>query len=238
MHNLGVYNDWISMLPVDVQEEVRRRGRRIVFPAGKTVYRLGEQAESTYQIISGEININIYGKGDTEILMTALYPNDCFGLMSMLDGLQRSNTAVAVTDCELFCLSAPDFKELFEQYGEIARRMCALLSRRTRFLMSMVNEVTMLSLRQRIGRLLYRLVPMRGTRVDDSVELHDVTHELIASVLGSSRQSIGREIRALEKNGWITLHYRKITIHNVQEFKETFYTLLSEDGQDADHLLI
>ncbi|MBN7797189.1 Crp/Fnr family transcriptional regulator [Parahaliea mediterranea] len=231
MHDLGTSNNWISQLPEAVQAKVMAKGSRLNLPRGKAIYSVGEQAEATYQLLSGEVQIFAFDSEGSEVMITAIQANECFGLMSIMDGLPRSNTAVAATDIELFRLGAGDFRGLLREEGEIARSMCTLLGRRTRYLMTMLNEITLLNLQQRIARLLCRLVSSRGSIEGETAVLAEVTHELIASVLGSSRQSVGREIRSLERSGMISLHYRKIIIHDYPRFRALYYSLLTEDAQ-------
>ena len=233
MHTLGESNNWISALAPELQKVVLDAGTTQKKRSGSEIYHVGEEAVDTYQLLSGEIGIYVYNNKDEELLLTKMYPGDCLGLMSMLDESERSNTAIATTDIELFKLSKSKFNELFDTHSEIARALCLLLSRRTRTLVSLVNEVTSLTLRQRIGRLLCRLGPYYGHLEGQTMFLEGVSHETLADVLGSSRQSIGREIRELEKEGLVELHYKKIRIPNFDDFQERFYSLLVEDDINA-----
>jgi hypothetical protein len=64
--------------------------------------------------------------------LSRLEPGECFGEMELFDGLPRSATALAETDCVLLTLPRREFQTLLTQRPEIAVQMCRVLSLRLR----------------------------------------------------------------------------------------------------------
>ena len=74
----------------------------------------------------------------------------------------------------------------------------------------------MLPLRARIARMLLMLLAQHGRDGHSGLEIDlKLSQDEFADMLGITRQSLNRELKALEKQGLIGIAYSRITLHEV-----------------------
>ncbi|MGA2547570.1 MAG: cyclic nucleotide-binding domain-containing protein [Rectinemataceae bacterium] len=134
----------------DLGEEDLRKilaiSQRVAFKAGETIMREGEQGESMYFFVAGEVDVtkNLTLKlGDRDFAtaeksMNKLSANhvSVFGEMSVFGPEPRSATITAGSDCVLYSVNGAEFTELCDSEPRIGlsivRRIAAVLCERVR----------------------------------------------------------------------------------------------------------
>ena len=87
--------------------EIARRVDEARFPAGATLVREGDPGDALCIVVEGTVEVSIGGD-----VVAELAAGDFFGEMSLIDGLPRSATVVAVGEVLLYTLSSSDFDSL------------------------------------------------------------------------------------------------------------------------------
>lgn len=103
----------------------------VVHEAGEMIFGEGEPGAEMYIIEEGEVEI-LKGIGPNQRRLALLEEGDFFGEMALLEGLDRSAAARAVTDCRLLPIDASTFGQMLRDFPEIAVRMMRKLSQRLR----------------------------------------------------------------------------------------------------------
>jgi CRP-like cAMP-binding protein len=79
----------------------------------------------------------------------------------------------------------------------------------------------LLPLRARVARTLVMLAAQHGQGGAEGVEIQlRLTQEEYADMLGVSRQSLNRELRALEQAGAISLTYARLVVRDLAALRE------------------
>ena len=177
---------------------------------------LGEQGKELYMIVSGRIRFCNYTERGKEIQIAEIRAGDCFGELSLIDGLHRPSCAVAAGPTELLVLPQKDFEELRSKHLEICLQLNRLLSHRLRVAYTIIEDATALPMKDRLARLLARLgysigVPDAG----GGTIIEGFTHETLARMLGSTREVISRELKQLERSALIRRSYGKIRVSDL-----------------------
>ena len=98
---------------------------------GQTVFEQGSKESYLCVVAEGAVEVSMSGK-----LLAKFDSGRSFGEMSLLDGLNRSATAVATADTELFIMMRDDFARVRENDPELAftflNKIARLLSVRLR----------------------------------------------------------------------------------------------------------
>jgi CRP/FNR family transcriptional regulator, cyclic AMP receptor protein len=134
----------------DLDEEDLRKvlaiSQRVAFKAGETIMREGEQGESMYFFVEGEVDVtkNLTLKlGDRDFATAEKSMNklsadhvSVFGEMSVFGPEPRSATITAGSDCVLYSVNGAEFTELCNAEPmiglSIVRRIAAVLCSRVR----------------------------------------------------------------------------------------------------------
>jgi CRP-like cAMP-binding protein len=227
----GIYNlhNWIDALPGHIQTLVLSKTQTRRYCDGEVIYNLGDTPTGLYQIAKGQARVCNYTYKGKELQMATLYVGDCFGEMGLIDNLPRVNNIYAMGETLLNVLAKESFLALYREHKEIAQQLNLYFCYRMRTLHSMVEDASVLTLRERILRLLTRLGYSRGERVDDEVVISGVSHEVIANLLGTTRQGVSRELKELEKSQMIQLRYSKIVIPDIECMTEYYEQLVGAE---------
>ena len=150
--------------------------------------------------------------------------------MPLIDGLPRATYAVALGPTEVNVLNEANFKMLYQKYPIISQQLNVMLCRRIRVLSELIADSNLLSLRQRMARLIHRLAFSHGAIAgEDDLRVIDTSHEELGTMLGASRQSVSKELKALEQDDTIELRYGKITIKNIKKLEEAYEMLMGTE---------
>jgi glutaminase len=86
-------------------ETLRRAGSTQRFPAGATIFRVGEEGHSLFFILDGEVEVSIDTDSNRRLRLTTLGPGMVFGEIALLSRTRR--TANVLTTTETTCLEIP-----------------------------------------------------------------------------------------------------------------------------------
>jgi len=99
--------------------------------AGDALFREGDPGDAMYVIVSGRIVVARDGNH-----LADLSRGECVGEMSLIDGMPRSATVTAVTDCRLLSIDGDGLARIMAAEVEVARGILRVLSRRLRAMLN------------------------------------------------------------------------------------------------------
>lgn len=213
MLKVDALHSWIDQLSPAVRDDIVSRMRPRHYQDGEAVYTLGEAGNELFLIATGRVRFCNYTSRGKEIEFAELRAGDCFGELSLIDGLHRPHCTFAAGPTELLALGKRDFELLCREHPEIYGQITRLLAHHLRQAYTMIEDATVLPMKDRLARLLSRLAYSFGTSErEGSTRLEGVTHESLARMLGSTREGVSRELKQLESAGLIQRDYGKIMI--------------------------
>jgi len=195
---------------------VARRVRLRRFRPDEVIFHAGDPGDSLFIIRSGSVKVVIPSQEGAEAIIASLRPGDFFGELSLLDGLERSVTAVTLERTDLYSLARAPLLELVDGQPALRSALFAGLAAKLRLLTREVEELHFLDLS---GRLAMRLVELaRGS--DGSgpgVELSwHYTQSDLASMIGGSRQSVNRLLSDLSDQRLVRIDRDTIVIPDIE----------------------
>ena len=222
MQKVSALHSWIGNLSPAIGEKVTKRMQPRHYDDGEAVYALGEEGRELYMVEAGIIRFCNYTLSGKEIQIAEMRAGDCFGELSLIDGLYRANCAYAQGPTDLLILQKRDFDILCAEHLEIPVQINKLLSHRLRMAYTLFEDASVLPMKDRLARLLGRLgysvgvaEPGADADADGAIVLEGFTHEGLARMLGSTREAITRELKHLEKAALIQRRYGKILIPHI-----------------------
>src|SRR5215217_4680619 len=100
--------------------------------ADEALFRFGDAGDGCYRLEKGLLKILVTSPDGEELIISFIKPGEMVGELAVIDGLQRSATAVAVKDCELSFISRDVFKTATETRPELFRCLVDALAARLR----------------------------------------------------------------------------------------------------------
>jgi CRP-like cAMP-binding protein/CheY-like chemotaxis protein len=111
------------------------------FDKNEVVCKVGDPGDSMYIIITGKVDICIYGQEGAEQIVASLEAGDYFGEMALLTGETRSATVRTSDASEMFLLHKDDFDVILEKFPSITLSMGKIVSKRLRETLSKASQL-------------------------------------------------------------------------------------------------
>jgi CRP-like cAMP-binding protein len=185
---------------------VHRRYRRRQF-----VFHAGDPSDGMHLIVSGRVMIRVSTPLGEEACLTVSGPGDSVGEQSLLlDGGQRSASAIALEPVETMFLSGRAFATLRAEDVVLDEVMIQVLTRRVLRLTNQLIEALFVPATTRVFR-----------RVADAAALYGegaipLTQDEIASMAGCTRPTVNRALRSAEEAGMVDLARRRIHVLDIE----------------------
>ncbi|MCB1043873.1 MAG: Crp/Fnr family transcriptional regulator [Acidobacteria bacterium] len=196
-------------------DEILRLTVRKSFSKETILVQENEMGETMYMILSGKVKVTNVGTDGKEVILSVLGPGDFFGEMALLDEEPRSATVVTLDQTEALLLRRKEFMNLLEQNREMLSNLLATLSQRLRHANSQIRSLALLDVLGRIAKLLLEIAEKEGRKLlDGSVVFRRPTHQEIASMVGTSRETVSRMIGELSRDGYLRISGKDIIIRD------------------------
>jgi len=236
VHKVSNLHNWVSELPEEIGDEIRRHFVARTLTDGEYLYHQGDQADACYQVAQGRLKVCNYNYAGQELVHVLLVDGDCVGDWGLLIEQPRMNNAVACGNTEVNILSKARFNELYDKYPEIPRALNRVMARRLRLTFMLTEDASLLPLRQRLARVVIRMAHSLG-HVDQNgcTVIENISHEELAKMVGAARPSVGRELKKFAQEGSIDIQYGKLIIRDIAAFSEQYDHLLSVEPVVADY---
>ena len=181
--------------------------------AGETVFYQGDPGDAAYIVVSGRVRVYVLSEEGQEVSMIMYGPGALFGELALIDRQPRSATIVAMEPTVLLVLNGRDFSRHLRNSYELALKLMLTLSARLRHTTEEVKSLATLDVSERIIRKLLDLARHEGVTTDRGIRLRcRLTQHELASLVGSSRESTNRAMRALVRQGLIDFRQGYITL--------------------------
>lgn len=208
-----------GMEPAELVRLARDLKRRS-FAGGQAVFYQGDPGTAAYIIESGRVRIYVHAPEGQEVSVVLYGPGDLFGEMALLDRRPRSATAAAMEDTVLLVLGADDLYQHLRQSHQLALNLMLTLSTRLRETNEAVRSLASLDVNRRLIKKLLDLAARQGAPLGEGIRIRGrLTQQALASMIGTSRESANRALRALERKGLVDAVRGRIVLLKPRELE-------------------
>jgi CRP-like cAMP-binding protein len=198
-----------------------RLASRKRYPKDTVVFFENEEGDFFFTILEGRIKVTILGDDGREVILSVLGPGDFFGEMALLDNEPRSATAIAVEESELLSLHRNDFQTVLNDNKSITSALIRVLSARLRRANHQISTLALLDVYGRVARVIVDMAREEGKRLRDGrIAFRRATHQEIANRIGTTRETVTRMLKDLERQGLIHVEGKEIVVQ--PDFEKVF----------------
>jgi CRP/FNR family transcriptional regulator len=130
-------------------------------------------------------------------------------------------SATAQTAARLLWLPRRELDALCRRHPEVALAIIATLARRVRAFAGLAGDLTLRSVRVRLGRLLLDEARRTGRRTREGVEITlPGTRDEIAARVGTVREPLSRALAALARQGLVTVRGRRLLVRDLEGLED------------------
>jgi CRP/FNR family transcriptional regulator/CRP/FNR family cyclic AMP-dependent transcriptional regulator len=172
------------------------------FPKHKTIVEEGLPGDYMYIIREGRVSVSKLSDDGREKILEFLEAGDFFGEMSLLDNAPRSASVRALVEVRVLALSRSDFLTVLRGSPDLAMAVIQELTRRLRQVDEQASSLSFQRVKERTKGLLVRLAKDESGR-EGRRATPALTHQQIADMIGTSRETVTRALKGLKEQGWL-----------------------------------
>ena len=180
------------------------------YPANTILINEGDQTDSLYVILDGEVKVYASDEAGKEVILNILRPGEYFGELALVDDAPRSASVMTLSAVKVMMISKADFKTCLARSDEMAFNLIRSLTKQVR---ALTDSVKILALLDVYGRVAHTLIELATEKNGKLVIEQKLTHQEIANMVGASREMVSRILKDLATGGYITVDKKSITIN-------------------------
>lgn len=196
---------WFASVPVALQERLRNEVFAVQGDKGAVMMPAGSAVEGWHAVLSGLVMLQSPASKGRSSAFIGVPDGEWFGEGSAMKPEPRKYNVVALRPTTLLCLPLPLFATLRESSLAFNQFLVLHLNMRLGQAMTIIEAGRTQSPEHRVALYLSRLF-WRSTR------RLNLTQDELGQLVGLSRQTVNRVLRALEELGIVSLDFGKVAI--------------------------
>ena len=190
---------------------VEQAAHRHSYQAGATIFTEGGDCAGFQVVLEGLVRIYRVNSEGRLHTLSLLRPYSTFNEVAAVDGGANPYNAVAVTSAELLTISHERLLRLLASEPALLNNYVQSLAHVNREYIERLEDMTFRSIPSRLAKLFLH----ESTYADQISETPTaLTQEEIASILGTTREVVGRALRGLLNAGLLVKKGRNVYIAN------------------------
>lgn len=178
---------------------------------GSLILSQGDRGDALFLIRSGQVKVSVVADDGREVILSVLGPGNFFGELALLDDAPRSAHVTAMEDTVLLQLHREDFRNRLTLSPELSISLLRELSQRLRRADDTIASLMLLDVNGRIANLLLELAREEGGETGTRITRR-LTHASLGQMVGASRESVSRTMRALVLGNVISVNRRETVL--------------------------
>lgn len=166
-------------------------------PAGTMMFSEGSECKGYVMLLEGSVRVQKTSEDGREIVLYRVESGESCIMTTtcLISNDQYGAEGIAETDIKLATIPPRVFDQLLKHSNRFSRFVFEVYAKRMSMLMMLVEEVVFKKLDKRLAQLL----------LDRKHDQFDVTHQDLATELGSVREVISRQLKVFERQGFLKL---------------------------------
>ncbi len=166
-----------------------------------------------YLLKNGLVKISNISETHEEVIKYFVKPGGIFGELNILDNEKRQEIAVPLQDCEVCFIPVEKVVQLMATYHSVNKYIQAVMGERIRKMEDRMFSLMLKDVKDRILDFLKEFVKEFGEPVNGGYKAGNfLTHEDIAKITATSRQSVTGSLVYLKKHGLIDYDNKSISV--------------------------
>jgi len=194
-----------SLSEAEIQALAQRAVERRFAP-DEMLFWEGEPCAGIFLIVQGSVKIFKTSAGGREMMLSLESAPSTVAELPLFDGGPYPASVRAVEPVVSLFVNKADFQQVCRQYPEVALKILAVVGHRLRHLVGLVESMTFGSVTERLARLL--LDASKGASKFDL----PITHQELASRLGTVREVVSRNLARFRAEGLIRIQGHQLQI--------------------------
>jgi len=181
------------------------------------IYFPQEPSKVVFFLKEGRVKIGTYSEDGKEVIKAILYPGEIFGEMGVLGEDRRKDFAIAMDDDTRMCtISVDEFKDILKENPHLSLEMGRNIGEKMRNIERRLESLIFKDARERIIQFMKEMAKHYGKTIGDEILVkHDLTHQDIANLTATSRQTVTTVLNELKDENQIYMERKRFLIRDL-----------------------
>jgi CRP/FNR family cyclic AMP-dependent transcriptional regulator len=203
-----------DLSPEDL-ERVQELAATRWYRPGQSVFMKGDPGTALMAVLSGRVRICAYSADGREVVLNVISPGEVFGEIALIDGGERTADAFAMEPTELLILGRREFLPYLQRNPNVCIKLLTIMCQRLRSTSEQLEDFNFLDLRCRLAKRLLFLSAIHGETTARGIHIGvRLPQHLLASMIGTSREAVNKQLRTWEESGLIDVKRGSITVRD------------------------
>jgi CRP/FNR family cyclic AMP-dependent transcriptional regulator len=211
LQSVGIF----SGISSDELRDLSARMQSREYPAGAIIVGQEDSGDSLFVLTEGRVKVVLYGDSGREVILSILRAGEIFGEMSLFDNEPRSANVIALEPTRALVLERAAFVRHVSSSPHVALQILAELSRRLRQADRVIGNLALLDVYGRVARVLQDMANKDGVETEDGILIRErPTQQEIASMVGTSRETVSRALNDFSRRGLILMNGKQLLLRH------------------------
>jgi CRP/FNR family transcriptional regulator, cyclic AMP receptor protein len=210
-------NQWFCGLSPAGLKSLGEASHIATYPAGAVLFVEGQSPRGVYVLCSGRAKLSTTSRDGKMLILKIASAGEVLGLSAAISGQPFEMTAETVEPCQVNFIERMALLERIEKNGELGLRSSLALSKEFQSAYRDIHDLVLArSSAGKLARLLLSWMPHKEKSIQPAtVRLRPaLTHEEMAQMIGSSRETVTRLMGDLRRKDLIRLDGPTLVIQN------------------------
>lgn len=190
--------------------------------SGEYIYFPHQNRNKLYFAKDGFIKLGYIDEAGNEVIKEIIQKGEIFGQLTLEKNNDQDEFAQAYkSDVSLCAFTMEDFIRILQRKPEMAIAFSFHLGNKLRKVENRLLNILNKDVKSRLAQLLLQLVKDKNAVVNNTAAIDKfLTHDDIAKLIGSSRQTVTTSLNQFEKENIIKITKKEILINDVASLKK------------------
>lgn len=208
-------DNFFCALPREVLEAFERIKFPTAYPRGAVLFVEGQSPRGIYMLCRGRVKLSVNSAEGKTLILKLVEPGEVLGLHACVSGSPYELTAETIQPAQVNFVKREDFLKFLEQHGTACLQAAQHLSDNCHSAYDLIRSLGLShSAGEKLARFLLELTAdAENTREGVRAKL-GLTHEEIAQIIGTSRETVTRLLAEFRRKRYATLKGSTLLVHN------------------------
>ncbi|MBZ5722984.1 MAG: Crp/Fnr family transcriptional regulator [Acidobacteriia bacterium] len=186
-----------------------------VFPEGAVIFNEGQSPRGIFMLCQGQAKLSTTSRDGKTFILRIAKPGEVLGLHAIVSGVPYELTAETMQPCQLSFVNREDFLRFLKEHSDACLQAAQHISRDCQDAYEVVRSIGFShSVSGRVAKFLLAAAT-DGSVTNGVVRARlALTHEDIAQLMGTSRETITRTLAEFRRKDIVELRGSTLIIHN------------------------
>ena len=178
------------------------------YAPGEALCHEGEPSSGIFLLGQGSVKIFKTSAAGREVMLAIETAPSSVAEVPIFDGGPYPATVSAISEVSAYLVYTQDFQRVCRQHPEVALKVLAVVGKRLRHMVRLIESITFGSVRQRLAAALLEF----GQQAGKERFVLPVTHEELAARLGTVREVVSRNLSRFQAEGLLRVARRHVVL--------------------------